>query len=122
MRYDLVLLWDEQRGEARQAILSALDGEGQIEARLGSVEAESWLHAKQALGFELTELQERLLDLDEDGRAAAVFSERWAGMGNLLLDRPHIQYSKGWISNPVQRSEPRELNKAQRGWNARRGL
>lgn len=125
MQYDLCSVWDEQRGETRLVIFGPEDGEGVQHARLARVDAEDWLHAKQALGFELTAFQERLLPLDEVGRAAAVFSERWAGMGDLLVRQPHVAYPKGWISQPVHaahHSEGRQPSEAARRWNARRGL
>lgn len=41
---------------------------GVLGACLGSVEAESWLHAKQAFGFELSLPQARLVELDNTDR------------------------------------------------------
>jgi hypothetical protein len=41
------------------------------ESRCDSIEAPDWLHAKQALGFELTPLQQQMLPLDEIGRMNA---------------------------------------------------
>lgn len=120
MQYDLCVVWDEQRGESRQVIFGPEDGEGERTATLASIEAESWLHAKRALGFELTALQERLVDLPPAGRAALIFGERWAGMGEMLVKQTSVTYPRGWIENPLV--EGRELNAAQRLWNARRGL
>lgn len=120
MQYDLYAVWDEQRGEERLTIYGPEDGEGALGARLGSVDAETWLHAKQALGFELTPLQARLVDLNPEERAAVILGERWAGMGALLVRQPGISYPKGWISAPVPAAAPR--NEGQRMWNGRRGL
>jgi len=50
------------------------------------IEAESWLHAKRALGFELTPLQEELVDLDQAARWRVLDLHRWEGMTSMLKD------------------------------------
>lgn len=54
-----------------------------------SVAAPDWLHAKRALGFELTPLQEELLDLDPPARLKVIQREKWVGMmDGFLAHRP----------------------------------
>lgn len=78
-------LYQKDLEDGRPVITTAEDVNSDFRLTLQEVEAEDWIAAKQAFGFELTDLQAEMLPLNTEGRAKVLARERWYGFGGAVF-------------------------------------